>query len=101
MTKADAIAALKKKPVAVTVGDVTVFVKPLTIAGKEQFAAWRQGNPNAGVVAPLLAASLCDDTGALLFAGPEEVADLDADLSDKVCNTILDINGMRAPDAPE
>ncbi|AMV23416.1 hypothetical protein VT84_03335 [Gemmata sp. SH-PL17] len=97
MTKEDLIAALKKKPITVTVGDVEVFVKPLTVAEKEKFAAWRKDNPGPiGVVGRLLAASLCDESGALLFAGPEEVADLDGALAEQVWDRVIEISGMGA-----
>jgi hypothetical protein len=100
MNKSDTLAAIKKQPVAVEVGGgVSVFVKPLTVRAKEEFAAWRRDNPGpVGVVGRLLALSLSDETGALLLSGPEEAADLDGDLADRLCDRILEINNMKAPD---
>jgi hypothetical protein len=97
VSKVDVLAGLRKKPVAVTVGDVTVHVKPLTVGQKESFAAWRKDNPGpVGVVGKLIAASLCDESGALLLGSPDEVADLDGGLCEVLCDKIAELNGMKA-----
>ena len=78
MNKADVLAGLRKKPVPVAVGELSLFLKPLTVGQKEAFAMWRKGNPGpVGVVSRLLAASLCDADGNLLLASADEAADLD------------------------
>jgi hypothetical protein len=97
MKREDVLAGLRKKPVAVQVGELTVHVKPLTVGQKEAFALWRKDNPGpAGVVGKLIAASLCDESGALLLDGPEQVAELDGALCEALCERIAELNGMKA-----
>lgn len=99
MDKALLLSALKKKPVPIKVNDVTLHLRPMSVAQKEAFALWRKDNPNGGgVVGRLIAASLCDEAGNLLLATPEEANDLDGGPADLLCNRIIELNGLGAPE---
>lgn len=95
MTADDLRAGLKRSPVSFEVGGLTLWLKPWTVATRAAFSEWRQANPGVpGLMEKLFALSVCDESGALLFADAADVGEFDGLVVEKVGERVLQLNGM-------
>lgn len=68
---------------------------PWTAAQRAEFLAWRKDNPGpVGLAERLVAPSVVDGSGALVFAGPADLADLDGERVERVALRVLELNGL-------
>jgi hypothetical protein len=101
MTREDVLAGLKRSmvwfglPAEFAVGGV--WLKPWTAAARAEFWAWRKDHPGVeGLNEKLAALSLCDETGALLFGDPAELAHADGGALELIGSRVIELNGIGA-----
>ena len=91
MSNSDSLAGLRKQ--VVLLQEFGAHIKPLTVGQLRAYDALK-GAPGVEKVAWLVVASLCDADGKALLASTDEVADLDFQTCEKLCERIADVNGF-------
>lgn len=97
MTREDVLAGLKREPVPFEVAGLSLCLKPFSARTRAEFSVWRKANPGpVGLAAKLVALSVCDPAGVLLFADGDLSAldDLDGAALEDIANRVIDLNGM-------